>query len=155
VALASLDTLGRGPIGWLARDELQRRVESLRSALEIVCRNVRDQPVRTLSGGNQQKAVLARLLAAGTRVLVLDEPTRGVDMGARQQIYEQIRALVAQGAAVLLISSELEELQGLCHRVLVLSRGEVQAVVERQDFESSQLLRAAFGEATRPQGAAS
>jgi ribose transport system ATP-binding protein len=83
------------------------------------------RPVRTLSGGNQQKVVLARWLLRGCRVLLLDEPTRGVDIGARSEIYAVIRDLAATGIAVVVVSSEIEEVIGLADRVLVVSDGRV------------------------------
>lgn len=84
-----------------------------------------DRAVRTLSGGNQQKAMLARWLVHGCSVLLLDEPTRGVDVGARAEIYSLIRRLAAQGAAVVIVSSEIEEVLGLADEVLVISEGRV------------------------------
>ncbi len=82
-----------------------------------------DVPVTQLSGGNQQKVILGRWLLARPRLLLLDEPTRGIDVGARAEIYELIRALVEQGMGVLLASSDLPEVLGLCHRVIVLREG--------------------------------
>ncbi|GAA1686071.1 sugar ABC transporter ATP-binding protein [Microbacterium lacus] len=84
-----------------------------------------DRPARTLSGGNQQKILLARWLVHGTRVLLLDEPTRGVDVGARAEIYALIRRLSAAGNAVVIVSSEIEEVLGLADAVLVISDGRV------------------------------
>ncbi|GAA2007203.1 sugar ABC transporter ATP-binding protein [Nakamurella flavida] len=84
-----------------------------------------ERAIRTLSGGNQQKAVLARWLVHGCRVLLLDEPTRGVDVGARAEIYSLIRALADRGTAVLVVSSEIPEVLGLADRVLVISEGRV------------------------------
>ena len=81
--------------------------------------------VRTLSGGNQQKIVLARWLLRDCRVLLLDEPTRGVDVGARSEIYQLIRSLADRGVAVVVVSSEIEEVLGLADRVLVVREGEV------------------------------
>jgi ribose transport system ATP-binding protein len=83
------------------------------------------RPVRTLSGGNQQKVVLARWLLRECRVLLLDEPTRGVDVGARSEIYALIRSLAAQGLAVVVVSSEVEEVLGLVDRVLVIREGRI------------------------------
>jgi ribose transport system ATP-binding protein len=83
------------------------------------------RPVRTLSGGNQQKVVLARWLLQGCSVLLLDEPTRGVDVGARSEIYALIRRLAEQGAAIVLVSSEVPEVLGLADRVLVVREGRV------------------------------
>ena len=82
-----------------------------------------ERPVRTLSGGNQQKVVLARWLLRECRVLLLDEPTRGVDVGARTEIYALVRSLAAEGVAVVVVSSEVEEVLGLADRVLVLREG--------------------------------
>ena len=84
-----------------------------------------DRTARTLSGGNQQKVLLARWLVHGCRVLLLDEPTRGVDVGARAEIYALIRELSAQGAAIVIVSSEIDEVLGLSDRVLVISEGQV------------------------------
>jgi ribose transport system ATP-binding protein len=84
-----------------------------------------DRDARTLSGGNQQKVLLARWLVHGCRVLLLDEPTRGVDVGARAEIYALIRELSTQGAAIVIVSSEIDEVLGLSDRVLVLSEGRV------------------------------
>src|SRR5690606_22520724 len=81
--------------------------------------------VRTLSGGNQQKVVLARWLLKGCDVLLLDEPTRGVDVGARSEIYALIRELASRGAAIVLVSSEVPEVLGLADRVLVIREGRV------------------------------
>jgi ribose transport system ATP-binding protein len=91
-------------------------------SLELRPRDV-NRPIRTLSGGNQQKVVVGRWLLGGTRLLLLDEPTRGVDVGARAELYQVIRALAADGVGVLLVSSEVPEVLGLADRVLVMREG--------------------------------
>ncbi|MEU7201374.1 sugar ABC transporter ATP-binding protein [Streptomyces sp. NPDC045470] len=122
VSVSSLPRFSRA--GWLDR-------VAERSATSAATRNLSlrpddpDRPVRTLSGGNQQKAVLARWLLRGCRVLLLDEPTRGVDVGARAELYALVRRLADDGVAVLLVSSELPEVLGLADRVLVLREGRV------------------------------
>ena len=88
-----------------------------------------DQPVSTLSGGNQQKVVLARVLSTDPRILILDEPTRGIDVGAKAEIYQLIVAMIAQGRSVLLISSEMVEVMALSHRLMVLSEGRCTATL--------------------------
>jgi ABC-type sugar transport system ATPase subunit len=96
-----------------------------------------DAPLRTLSGGNQQKVVLGRWLAHRPQVLLLDEPTRGIDVGAKSEIYDLIHALSQDGTAILMVSSELPELLGLCDRILVLREGRVIRWFERGVDEES------------------
>jgi rhamnose transport system ATP-binding protein len=103
-------------------------------------------PVRTLSGGNQQKVLLARTLLCGPRVLVADEPTRGVDVGAKRAIYDFLAELAADGLGVIVISSELEELLGLAHRVLVMRRGRIAGEFAGDQLTESALLAAAFAD---------
>ncbi|UUN30251.1 sugar ABC transporter ATP-binding protein [Streptomyces sp. FIT100] len=122
VSVSSLSRFSRG--GWLDRGEERRAAQ--RSTRELSLRpDNPDARIRTLSGGNQQKAVLARWLLRGCRVLLLDEPTRGVDVGARAELYAVIRRLADDGLAVLLVSSEVPEVLGLADRVLVLREGRV------------------------------
>ena len=84
-----------------------------------------DQNVGELSGGNQQKTLIARWLLTGCKLLILDEPTRGVDIGAKREIYEQMRAITDQGAAILMISSELPEVLGMADRIYVVRDGRI------------------------------
>jgi ABC-type sugar transport system ATPase subunit len=100
------------------------RIPGLLSSLELVARST-DQEVRFLSGGNQQKVVLAKWLATEPRVILLDEPTRGIDVGAKHAVYRAMREMAATGAAILLISSELPEVLGLADRILVLHDGQI------------------------------
>jgi len=102
-------------------------------------------PVSTLSGGNQQKALFARILLRGPRVLVADEPTRGVDVGAKRAIYELLTSLAAEGLGVLLISSDAEEILGLAHRVLVMRAGQIVAELRGEAMTEAAILAAAFG----------
>ena len=103
------------------------------------------QPIGELSGGNQQKVALARLLAHPARIFLLDEPTRGIDVGSKAQIYRIVSALAADGKAVLLISSYLPELLGLCDTIGVFSRGELVATRPRSEWTEASILRAAIG----------
>jgi ABC-type sugar transport system ATPase subunit len=104
-----------------------------------------DQPVLTLSGGNQQKVVLARFLALRPRVLLLDEPTRGVDVATKSQIYGLVRERAAAGCAVLVVSSELPELLGLCDRIVVLHEGRMRGTFEHGAASEEVLLHACYG----------
>ncbi|HUA46203.1 MAG TPA: sugar ABC transporter ATP-binding protein [Solirubrobacteraceae bacterium] len=111
-------------------------------------------PVAALSGGNQQKVLFARMLMCGPRVLIADEPTRGVDVGAKRAIYDLLVGLAGQGMGVLLISSEVEEILGLSHRVLVMSRGRLVAELRGEEMTESAILAAAFAEKTAESHAA-
>jgi ribose transport system ATP-binding protein len=101
--------------------------------------------VVTLSGGNQQKVVLGKWLAAGADVLIVDEPTRGIDVASKMEIYQLLDRLAAGGAAILMISSELPEILGMSDRVLVMHQGRVQAVFERREATQARVLHAALG----------
>jgi len=103
-----------------------------------------DAPVTTLSGGNQQKVLFGKWLARPPRVLIADEPTRGVDVGAKRQIHELLIELAVQGMAVLLISSELEEVLGLSHTVMVMRRGRIVAAYEGEEATMQRVMSAAF-----------
>jgi ribose transport system ATP-binding protein len=122
ITLPVLDRFAR--FGLLDRSAEAAAASERISALDVRPADAR-RPARTLSGGNQQKVVLARWLLAGSRVLLLDEPTRGVDVGARGELYRLVRALAADGRAVLIVSSEVPEVLGLSDRVLVLRDGRV------------------------------
>lgn len=102
--------------------------------------------VSGLSGGNQQKVLVARALLRGARVLLLDEPTRGVDVGAKREIHLVLRDLAREGRAVVVVSSDLPELLGICHRVLVVSRGRIAGEVQRPDFDAERVLSLAYSE---------
>ena len=117
-----------------------------------------EQPVAQLSGGNQQKVVFARWLHRDCAVLLLDEPTRGVDIGARADIYAQMDRLAAAGKALLMVSSDLRELMAMCDRIGVMSAGRLVGVFERGQWTQHQLLEAAFSgysAAERPAAATS
>jgi ABC-type sugar transport system ATPase subunit len=145
----SLASLGRftGLAGWI-------RARAAREASAEITRSFHlsapspDAPVRALSGGNQQKVYLARCLLADPRVLLLDEPTRGIDIGAKTDIYGLVRDWVGRGISILLITSELDELLLLCDRILVLHRGRVAAELAGGTATKEAVLAAAMGHAT-------
>ena len=103
-----------------------------------------DQPVGTLSGGNQQKIVIGKWLHRAPKVLLLDEPTRGIDVGAKAEIFRSIRALAEQGLAVILVSSELEEVTDNADRIMVLARGRIQANMPAAEASVDRLLSIIF-----------
>ena len=110
----------------------------------VRCASLDRQPVRQLSGGNQQKVALGKWLVRPPRVFLLDEPTRGIDVGARAEIYRIIASLAESGVGILMISSEIEELTGMCDRILVMRRGEISGVIARPEFDRERILRAAL-----------
>jgi len=136
----TLSSFARFARGFFLNEKLERR--SSRTQLESL--ELRpadpDRAVGLLSGGNQQKVMLARWLVHGTDVLLLDEPTRGVDVGARAEIYALIRTLSAAGTAIVVVSSEIEEVLGLADRVLVLADGETLAVVDADQIDEPGVL---------------
>lgn len=105
-----------------------------------------ERRINLLSGGNQQKAIISRWLAAGPRVLILDEPTRGVDVGAKAEIHRIIGELVAGGMAVVMISSELPEVMGVCDRVVVMRDGRASSPIARGDLTEERIMALATGE---------
>ncbi len=129
IVLGELDAFARGPLGILELDALEKeataRLERSGAPRDL------ERAARTLSGGNQQKIVVARALArlggAGGKLLVASQPTRGVDLGATRDIHERLRAAARDGAGVLVLSADLDELRALCTRILVLARGRIVA----------------------------
>ncbi|HZZ63183.1 MAG TPA: sugar ABC transporter ATP-binding protein [Roseiarcus sp.] len=105
-----------------------------------------DQTVRTFSGGNQQKVVIAKWLFRGSKVLVCDEPTRGIDVGARAEIYDLLWDLASEGRGILFISSDLPELIAICHRIIVFAKGRVVGEVKRGAFDQHRILSMAYEE---------
>jgi ribose transport system ATP-binding protein len=136
----TLSAFARFARGGVLRERRERQVSlDQMEALELRPADP-DRVTRTLSGGNQQKILLARWLVHGTRVLLLDEPTRGVDVGARAEIYALIRRLAAAGTAIIVVSSEIEEVLGLADRVLVISDGEVLTTTHASDIDERGVL---------------
>jgi ribose transport system ATP-binding protein len=134
----TLSTFGRfAKAGFTDAGREREAASRVADSLELRPRDVR-RPVRTLSGGNQQKVVVGRWLLGGTKLLLLDEPTPGVDVGARAEPYQVIRGLAAQGVGVLLVSSEVPEVLGLADRVVVMREGRIvrQAAADQIDEDT-------------------
>ena len=134
----------RGPLAWLDQKKLIVGVREYREAVKLTAGARNEQAVKTLSGGNQQKVVFAKWLLNKPEIIILDEPTRGIDVGAKYEVYSLINQLTEQGAAVLVISSELEELIGICDRILTMRQGEITAEFDQVDFDREKILRAAL-----------
>jgi ABC-type sugar transport system ATPase subunit len=148
LTLPHLGQLSRA--GLVDRTRTAQRAKQLMTDLGITAPSPR-VAVQTLSGGNQQKVLFGKCLLRHPKVLILDEPTRGVDVGAKLTIYSLIQRLAQDGAGIIVISSEIEEVLGLAHRVLVMRNGEVVANLPNDRLELSTIMQAAFGiETGRP-----
>ncbi len=131
--------------GILERDVERGAATKLVEDLRIKTPSI-DQTVRNFSGGNQQKVVIAKWLFRGSKVLICDEPTRGIDVGARAEIYDLLWNLAAEGRGVLFISSDLPELIAICHRIIVFAKGRVVGEVARAEFDQHRILSLAYEE---------
>ncbi len=132
--------------GWLSRSAVTNFARGYMTRLGV--RGTPEQRMGSLSGGNQQKAIIAKWLAHGPRIFVLDEPTRGIDVGARAAIYQLIAELARSGMAVIVVSSDLDEVLGLAHRVAVMSRGRLRGVLPRGEATRVSVMELATQAAT-------
>ncbi|HVD14200.1 MAG TPA: sugar ABC transporter ATP-binding protein [Actinomycetota bacterium] len=149
---ASLASLGRLRRGLFIRDADERRLAADWAArLQLRYAHLSD-PVSALSGGNQQKVVLSKWLARRPTVLIVDEPTRGIDVGAKAEVHRLLSDLAGQGVAVLMISSELPEILGMADRVLVMHEGRLTAQLSRQEATEERVMFAATGHTTTEVG---
>ena len=135
---------GLGPVGLVLPGRQAAAARRWIEPLQIKCRDV-SQPIAALSGGNQQKVAVARLLHHDVDVLLLDEPTRGIDVGAKARIYALIDELAARGRAILLVSSHVPELLGVCDRVAVMCRGRLGPARPVGEIDEHTLMQEAIG----------
>jgi len=146
VANATLADLRRlAPLGWRRPQRERQATEQLAGRLRLRAASL-DMEVAALSGGNQQKVVLAKWLQTNPRVLLLDEPTRGIDVGAKQEIYRLMQQWTSQGIAIVLITSEMPELLAMSDRIVVLHRGRITAEMDRSEASAERVLAAAMGQ---------
>src|SRR5436190_9678372 len=131
--------------GFVRSGKQERASAEWMSRLEVRARNPR-QPVAELSGGNQQKVALGRLLHHDAKILLLDEPTRGIDVGSKAQIYRWMGQLAAQGRSILFISSYLPELLGVCDTIAVMCRGVITQVRPVSEWTEHSIMAAAIGQ---------
>ena len=143
IALASLDSVRRGGMIFRGAERTFARDWALRLQLKYARLS---NPVWTLSGGNQQKTVLAKWLGRKPKLLIVDEPTRGIDVGTKAEVHRLLSELAAQGVAVLMISSELPEVLGMADRIIVLFEGRVMREFARADADEDAIMRAATGQ---------
>lgn len=144
LALASIKRFQRK---FLLADKKREQVESRKivERLHVKTYNMNRQIAANLSGGNQQKVVIGKWLMTNPKVMILDEPTKGVDVGAKFEIYNYINDLAVQKSAILMISSEMEELMGICDRILVMCKGRITGEFKREAFSRENLLACALG----------
>ncbi|MDR2457908.1 MAG: ATP-binding cassette domain-containing protein, partial [Clostridiales Family XIII bacterium] len=119
-------------------------VEKLKDQLKIKTPSI-EQLVVNLSGGNQQKVALAKWLASESKILIFDEPTRGIDVGAKQEIYTLINELAEKGVGIIISSSDMEEILGISDRLIVLAEGRVAGGLEKEEFSQTEVLKLASG----------
>lgn len=142
MTIASLRKYRKGP--FLLLDRLKGVSADYIAKLKVRPNDIKKH-ARKLSGGNQQKVVIAKWLCTQARVFIFDEPTRGIDVGAKVEVYRLINSLVAEGAVVIIISSELPELLGICDRILVMHEGEITADLPRSEANQELIMKAATG----------
>ncbi len=150
IGLTALPRFAVTPLQLIEQARLSEAVQHTAEVLQIKAGAIEQQAAKSLSGGNQQKVVIAKWLMSHPSIFLMDEPTRGVDVGAKYEIYSIVNRLAAEGVGILFISSELEELIGVCDRILVMSQGEIVGAFALADFKPEQILRAAFREAVTP-----
>ncbi len=134
-----LDRFAHGIFGLVHAKEVEAEAKKLQKMFQIKAASL-SQLVMNLSGGNQQKVVLAKTMAADAQIILFDEPTRGIDVGAKQEIYHLMNDLVSQGKAILMVSSDMPELLGMCDRIVVISEGRQIDILEKSSFDQERIL---------------
>ncbi|HLR72567.1 MAG TPA: sugar ABC transporter ATP-binding protein, partial [Pseudogracilibacillus sp.] len=142
IALTNLDTISKS--GIVSKTKERKLVDQLVERLHVRMAH-RNQAVKSLSGGNQQKVVIAKWLGIEPQVLLLDEPTRGVDIGAKKEIYTIMNELSERGVAIIMISSELPEVLGISDRIMVVHEGEITRKLKREEADQEKIMMAATG----------
>ncbi|WP_227939543.1 sugar ABC transporter ATP-binding protein [Alkalihalobacillus deserti] len=142
ISLVNLKSISSN--GWISHSQESSFVENLIKRLGVACSGP-EQKAKSLSGGNQQKIVIAKWLGTNPSVLILDEPTRGVDVGAKKEIYTIMKELAEQGVAIIMVSSELPEIIGMSSRVMVMFEGEMQTILDRNELSEEHIMHYATG----------
>ncbi|MGA2071843.1 MAG: ATP-binding cassette domain-containing protein, partial [Sedimentisphaerales bacterium] len=132
------------PLGWLKPNSENKAAAKQKEALNLKATSLK-MPVDSLSGGNQQKIVMAKWIETSPKVFLLDEPTRGVDVGAKHEIYELMNKWTSDGLAIILITSEMPELLAMSDRIIVMHRGSITAEFDSEQATQEKILHAAMG----------
>ncbi len=144
LGIVSLPKYSKNPFRIVNKKDLSTMAGSVTDSLSIKCGSLYKSTAKSLSGGNQQKVVIGKWMISNPVVFILDEPTKGIDVGAKYEVYSVINALASQKNAIMFISSEIEELMGICDRILIMSLGKIVGEVERADFDKEKIIRIAF-----------
>lgn len=142
ISMTAFEEFSKG--GWINDKEEEEFVDLLIKRLTVKTAHM-ELPVSSLSGGNQQKVVLAKWIGAGSRVLILDEPTRGVDVGAKREIYNLMKELAERGVGIIMVSSDLPEVIGVSNRVLVVHEGTISGELKREELSEERIMTLATG----------
>ncbi|MPN43743.1 Arabinose import ATP-binding protein AraG [bioreactor metagenome] len=133
---------GQGFIGLIHPKADQKIAENQRKQMNIKCSTL-DQVITTLSGGNQQKVIVGKWMASEAKLIIFDEPTKGIDIGTKAEMYGIMRSLAEKGVGVIMISSELPELLGVCDRIVVLNEGKLKGTIKIRDASEELILKTA------------
>lgn len=144
LALVSVPDTAKGKLKIVDTSCVKDNANEMIETLKVKCPPIENNPAKSMSGGNQQKVVIGKWLLTKPEIFIVDEPTRGIDVGAKYEVYSIINQLASNGKAVWVISSELEELMGICDRILIMCNGEIHGELSKEEFNKEIILKAAF-----------
>ena len=146
LSLVSISKKARTKVGIVDSSLVRDSTRKMVNTLKIKCPPIEKNPAKSMSGGNQQKVVIGKWLLAKPELLIVDEPTRGIDVGAKYEVYSIINQLAADKKGIWVISSELEELMGICDRIIVMGNGEIKGELTKDEFDKEVIMKAAFNQ---------
>lgn len=144
LSLVSIPKKARTKLQIVDHSSVTDSTKGMVNTLKIKCPPIEKNPAKSMSGGNQQKVVIGKWLLAEPELLIVDEPTRGIDVGAKYEVYSIINQLASDGKGIWVISSELEELMGICDRIIVMGNGEIKGELKKDEFDKEAIMKAAF-----------
>lgn len=146
LSLVSMPEKARTKLKIVDDSSVKQSTQDMVEMLKIKCPPIGTNPAKSMSGGNQQKVVIGKWLLGSPDLLIVDEPTRGIDVGAKFEVYSIINKLASEGKGIWVISSELEELMGICDRIIIMGNGEVRGELKREEFDKEVIMKAAFNQ---------
>lgn len=146
LSLVSVPEKARTKLKIVDDSSVKQSTQDMVETLKIKCPPIGTNPAKSMSGGNQQKVVIGKWLLGSPDLLIVDEPTRGIDVGAKFEVYSIINKLASEGKGIWVISSELEELMGICDRIIIMGNGEVRGELKREEFDKEVIMKAAFNQ---------